>query len=116
MPNEIDELNVVQDAELLYESIRAMKQISTEVATAASMRAMLGHLSVAGHLLPEVLVEFGETLAAASTSGEHPGLSPAMAAECQQLLDQAADLAYQAGTVLAAAKRTLEPEPTPETD
>ncbi|CAM3418386.1 hypothetical protein NODU109028_16085 [Nocardioides dubius] len=116
MPNEIDELNVVQDAELLYESIRAMKQISAEVATPSTMRAMLGHLSVAGHLLPEVLVEFGETLATAAASGEHPELAAENVAECQRFLDQAADLAYQAGSALASAKRSLEPQPTPEDD
>lgn len=114
MPNEIEELNVVQDGELLYESIRAMKSISTLATSPVTMHALLGHLSVAGHLLPEVLEELGDSLTESFDPVKYPHLTLERIEECKRLLNDAADLAYRAGTVLAEAKKSLDPPVTDE--
>jgi len=104
MPN----LNRVQDAELLHESIRSMKQASTDATTVTELHALLGHLWTAGHLFPEVLTELGQSLA--QTVAENDADSPELredVARCQELLDEAADLAYRAGKVLRNAQVAL---------
>lgn len=96
----------VQDAELLTESIRDMKRLSTRATTVVELHALLGHLAMGGHLLPEVLTELGQNLA--SHVGEDAALRDAAQA-CQELLDEAANLAYRAGKVLRQAQVTLDP-------
>lgn len=115
MPDEMEQLNVVQDGELLHESIRAMKQISTVATSPVTLHALLGHLAEAGHLLPEVLEELGESLTSTFDPAKYPDLTEARLAECQRLLTDAADLAFRAGTVLAQAKQALEAD-TPSPD
>lgn len=104
MNDEMANLNRVQDAELLHESIRSMKQASTKAATVPELHALLGHLATAGHLLPEVLTELGQSLA--GTVKEDDAVRAAAEA-CQKLLDEAADLAYRAGSVLRNAQEAL---------
>ena len=104
--------NVAQDAELLYESIREMKHLSAGATSASQLHAMLGHLATAGHLLPEVLTELGDKLDTSVTFDAKPPGDSARAAEavsqCRALLEEAADLAFRAGTILGQAQRTLE--------
>ncbi len=113
MPDEMEQLNVVQDGELLHESIRAMKQISTSATSPVTLHALLGHLAEAGHLLPEVLEELGESLTSSFDPEKYPDLTEARLTECQQLLTEAADLAFRAGTVLGQAKLALEVDAPP---
>lgn len=112
MSEEMEHLNVVQDAELLYEAIRAMKQASTNATSASALHALLGHLATAGHLLPEVLTELGASLDASVTFDGKPASQSAevtaRVAECRQLMGEAADLAFRAGTILGNAQKTLE--------
>ncbi|WP_110206964.1 hypothetical protein [Nocardioides daejeonensis] len=110
MPNEMEQLNVVQDAELLYESIRAMKQISADATSPVTLRALLGHLNVAGHLLPEVLDELSESLDASVDPEKYPELTPERLAQCQAHIQEAADLAFRAGTLFGLAKKVLDAE------
>lgn len=106
MDDEQANMNRVQDAELLYESIRDMKQLSKTATSVAELHAMLGHLATAGHLLPEVLTELGQIL---TNQGSDDAELHVDAETCQALLDEAADLAYRAGTVLRRAQLALEP-------
>lgn len=108
MNDEMPNLNRVQDAELLHESIRSMKQASSDATTVTELHALLGHLSTAGHVFPEVLTELGQSLAqtVAETDADSPGLRDDVA-RCQELLDEAADLAFRAGTVLRNAQVAL---------
>lgn len=115
MPNEMEQLNVVQDAELLHESIRSMKQIGANATSPVTLHGLLSHLSVAGHLLPEVLEELGENLAHSDLS-KYPYLNEKALAECQQHLTEAADLAFRAGTILGLAKKALEDPTNSEAD
>lgn len=105
---EMTQLNRVQDAELLHESIRSMKQLSTEAATIGEVHAFLGHLARAGHLLPEVLTEFGDSLTATVAKRAETAELLDDVHRCEELLDEAADLAYRAGTVLRHAQQALE--------
>ncbi len=116
MPEEMEQLNVVQDGELLHESIRAMKQISTKATSPVTLHALLGHLSLAGHLLPEVLEELGESLTSSFDPEKYPDLTQSRLARCELLLTQAADLAYRAGTVLGEAKLALETDTEADDD
>lgn len=106
MNTEMENLNRVQDAELLRESILAMKQSSAQATSVAELHALLGHLAAAGHLLPEVLTEMGQSLTA--TVGTDEALRTA-ADSCKELLDEAAALAFRAGTVLRNAQQALDP-------
>lgn len=105
---EMTQLNRVQDAELLHESIRSMKQLSTQATTVGEVHALLGHLATAGHLLPEVLTEMGDSLAATVERSPEAEQLLTDVRRCQELLNEAADLAYRAGTVLRGAQQSLQ--------
>ncbi|HEY9562372.1 MAG TPA: hypothetical protein VIR30_01265 [Nocardioides sp.] len=104
------QLDVVQDAELLYEAIRSMKQISASATSTEVLHALLGHLVTAAHLFPEVLTELGENLAASLEERGYLADNPAMkeaVTECLMHLEEAANLADRSGRALSAAQRAL---------
>lgn len=104
------QLDVVQDAELLYEAIRSMKQISATATSTEVLHELLGHLVTAAHLFPEVLTELGENLAASLDEKGYLADDPAMrdaVTQCLAHLEEAADLADRSGKALSAAQRTL---------
>lgn len=105
MDDKTANLNRVQDAELLYESIKDMKGLSAKATSVSELHALLGHLATAGHLLPEVLTELGQSLA--GQVADDVSLRGA-ATTCQELLDEAAALAYNAGKVLRQAQAALD--------
>src|SRR3546814_17800122 len=89
------QLDVVQDAELLYEAIRSMKQISASATSTEVLHALLGHLVTAAHLFPEVLTELGENLAASLEERGYLADNPAMkeaVTECLMHLEEAANI------------------------
>ncbi|GAB4009155.1 hypothetical protein [Nocardioides ultimimeridianus] len=105
-------VNVAQDAELLFESVREMKLLSSSSPTTREMHGMLGNLAKAGHLLPEVLNELSERLDPTTAMDGSPSADSAAANAQVEIaraqMQEAADLALRAGIHLLEAQKALE--------
>lgn len=105
-------LNVVQDAELLLESVREMRHLSTSGAATRAVHELLGNLSKAGHILPDAFTELANhldpsvTLEGESTQDrEH---AEAQIERARALMEEAGQHALRAGINLREAQQALE--------